>query len=91
MQKITIEGAQNGFILTYPSESPEVRDTDTEVFQHTPAPVLGGCFESDTLKELFLRVAEVLGHQYDKFGDDNITILSRQLGHKREGAPPPVE
>ncbi len=64
--KLTIEEADNGYIVTY-------SDGIKTVFS--------GEDELEVLKEMLQFVGEYY-HRYDKFGSENLSVSSDRKGHK---------
>lgn len=73
MRTLTIEKANNGYILTDENDN---LDNETTVVESND--------ENEGLIELLNIVAEWTGYTYDKFGTNNLKITMGNPGHKLE-------
>ncbi len=80
MGKITLENANNGFIITYKGERYSSEATH-EVDEYE-------VFQSDDVKEsltnVFEWIAEFYGVGYNKYSDSNLSVSWDKKGHKLE-------
>ena len=78
---IEIKEVSNGFIVKQ-IYCESVNDNGVELFAENVKVIEDG--DRTALKRLLEQIAEWMGHDYDKFGSENINITFDKVGHKCE-------
>jgi len=77
MQKIEIKTTDNGYIV-----SVRYKDHESQNCEMTYAVEEIAGDEQETVSKLLLKIASLLGFEYDKFSENNINISFDRKGHK---------
>ena len=76
MWELKIEKINNGFILSYETESD---DNKIEIIKEV---IEESNDENEAMTQLLERVAEYFGSHYDKYAENNLNITWDKKGHK---------